>query len=367
MKYRIIHILAGKANPDTMNGVNRVVDALATEQHRAGYDVAVFGVASNTQKRHIPEYGYFLFTASRMPFILPAGLLDSLLEYSDTDTVFHFHSVFITWYLPLMTALEHHGRNRFFYTPHGGLTDESMKGLSKRLYYRIVEREVIRHTEAVQLMGGRNEDNAYAGTARRKVFIPNGITRAELSVPPEKDPVIGFLGRLECHQKGLDVLIPAFAGYKRQGGRCRLAIAGDGQDAAVLRRLVKERGVSGDVTFTGPLLGDGKERFIRSISAHILPSRFEGFPMACLETAAVGCVQLVTPGTNLCGAVTDFNAGIVAPSVSVNAISLQLEAFDSLLSDRAAFLTKRFNAWNMAMEYSWDNISNRIIHELYEL
>ena len=61
MTYRIIHILPGKANPNTQNGVNKVVDALATEQTRLGLNVCVMGVASNTEKRHNPIYGYQLF------------------------------------------------------------------------------------------------------------------------------------------------------------------------------------------------------------------------------------------------------------------------------------------------------------------
>ena len=36
MSYQIIHILPGKANPNTQNGVNIVVDALANEQQKMG-------------------------------------------------------------------------------------------------------------------------------------------------------------------------------------------------------------------------------------------------------------------------------------------------------------------------------------------
>lgn len=48
---RIFHILAGKANPNTMNGVNKVVDALANEQVKMNFNVTVVGIANNTEKK----------------------------------------------------------------------------------------------------------------------------------------------------------------------------------------------------------------------------------------------------------------------------------------------------------------------------
>ncbi len=53
---KIFHILPGKANPNTLNGVNKVVDAVATEQAKMGYDVTVGGVANNTERKNHPWY-----------------------------------------------------------------------------------------------------------------------------------------------------------------------------------------------------------------------------------------------------------------------------------------------------------------------
>jgi hypothetical protein len=41
----IIHIVLGKANPDRMNGVNKVVYQLATKQVEFGENVAVWGLS----------------------------------------------------------------------------------------------------------------------------------------------------------------------------------------------------------------------------------------------------------------------------------------------------------------------------------
>ena len=43
----IIHIILGKANPERMNGVNKVVYQLATQQSHSGRDVKVWGITKN--------------------------------------------------------------------------------------------------------------------------------------------------------------------------------------------------------------------------------------------------------------------------------------------------------------------------------
>jgi hypothetical protein len=44
----IIHIVLGKANPDRMNGVNKVVYQLATKQAEFGEKVSVWGISGDT-------------------------------------------------------------------------------------------------------------------------------------------------------------------------------------------------------------------------------------------------------------------------------------------------------------------------------
>ena len=40
----IIHLILGKANPERMNGVNKVVHEMATNQVQRGYLVQVWGI-----------------------------------------------------------------------------------------------------------------------------------------------------------------------------------------------------------------------------------------------------------------------------------------------------------------------------------
>ena len=75
---KIIHLILGKANPERMNGVNKVVHALATQQHRAGADVAVWGITADLSDNYpAREFATRLFLAKRNPFGLAAELREA--------------------------------------------------------------------------------------------------------------------------------------------------------------------------------------------------------------------------------------------------------------------------------------------------
>jgi hypothetical protein len=44
----IIHLVLGKANPQRMNGVNKVVFEMATKQADNGFAIQVWGIAKDT-------------------------------------------------------------------------------------------------------------------------------------------------------------------------------------------------------------------------------------------------------------------------------------------------------------------------------
>ena len=46
---KIIHVVLGKANPNRMNGVNKVAHSLATTQKLLGHDVTIFGLTNTPE------------------------------------------------------------------------------------------------------------------------------------------------------------------------------------------------------------------------------------------------------------------------------------------------------------------------------
>lgn len=365
---KIFHIVSGKANPDTMNGVNKVVHALAAEQQNMGMHVMVVAIANNTKQRHSPKYGYKLYKKSRIPWAVNKEALRMMLDNSDENSIFHFHSIFIPWILSMVKALKKNRRNHIFITPHGGYQEGTITSLKKKIVFKLWDSKVLQLAEAVQLMGYITENCHYiTGNAKKIVLVPNGFgdcTIPYLDKHPSK--VIGMLCRLDKHHKGLDLLIPAFAKYKQAGGQCILKIAGGGPDELYLKQMIENFSISESVKIVGPLYGNDKWNFLNECVAHIAPSRYEGMPTACLESAYLGCAQLISLQTNLGKYVEKYGAGLVLPQLSEKNITTQLLQFDNVISDPAKLKEMLEGAKSMVTEeLNWTNVAQQINTTLY--
>ena len=109
-------------------------------------------------------------------------------------------------------------------------------------------------------------------------------------------------------QKGFDLLIEAWPKVARELPEARLRIVGDGALRAEAEQLARARGVVGSVEFLPPT--SEIEREYREAAVFVLPSRYEGMPLALLEAQAMGvpCVafdcptgpaEILTPETGL--------------------------------------------------------------------
>lgn len=124
----------------------------------------------------------------------------------------------------------------------------------------------------------------------RPVHLPD--FRALFARSDEK--LLLFVGRL-VPENGLDVLLDAFGGMRRDKPACSLVIAGDGPLRAALESQVQSSAkLAGAVRFTGHLRGIALTSLYRSADALILPSRYSPMRLAALEGAAHGLPLVLT-------------------------------------------------------------------------
>lgn len=113
---------------------------------------------------------------------------------------------------------------------------------------------------------------------------PPPALRASLGIEPS-DPVAMVLGRLEP-QKGHRVLLDAFAQIRRRFPRAHLVCVGEGVLRAELEARVVELRLNGAVHLIGHQRNVVDWLALADVS--VLPSFYEGLPLAAIESAAAG-------------------------------------------------------------------------------
>jgi len=145
--------------------------------------------------------------------------------------------------------------------------------------------------------------------------VPNGIdlsrfASAARSPGHESRPRLICLARL-VRQKGLDVLLRALPVLQAVLGPVALTILGEGPEQPHLAALAVELGVADAVCFGGTV-GDVRPH-LAAADVFVLPSRFEGLPLALLEAMATGLPVVVSAVSGNTDAVRDGVDGLLVP------------------------------------------------------
>ena len=135
---------------------------------------------------------------------------------------------------------------------------------------------------------------AKVATPSKTAIVYNGIEIDKFSYPLDQETarqifdtaptefVFGNIGRLH-EQKGHKYLLQAFA---KVADRARLVIVGDGELRDELMMLADELQISDLITFLGAR--SDIHEFLSAINVFIMPSLWEGQPIALLEALAMG-------------------------------------------------------------------------------
>lgn len=149
--------------------------------------------------------------------------------------------------------------------------------------------------------------------------IPNGVNGVLPSIPqgelasirnqyaPEGAHLIFFMGRL-VREKGVHVLLDAFAHVLTAYPQTKLIIAGQGPELAFLQEKARQLGVSDHVCFTGFINDEQRNRFLGIADVAVFPSTYEPFGIVALEAMAAqvpvivsnigGFDEIIKHGTN---------------------------------------------------------------------
>ncbi|SMG11289.1 Glycosyltransferase involved in cell wall bisynthesis [Marivirga sericea] len=333
----IIHLILGKANPDRMNGVNKVVYQLATNQAKRNLKVEVWGITKDlTHNYEDRVFNTQLFKKQHNPFKLSELLKLALIKKSGKAVV-HLHGGWIPVYATLAKFLSKHDIP-FVITPHGAYNTVAMNKSKwiKKAYYQLFEKSVLKNAKAIHAIGKSEIDGlAGLGNYSNTFLSPYGFEIESIKpvMPNNEKFVIGFVGRITAYTKGLDIIIDSFKNVLQKNARAELWIVGEGDDLNSLKSKVQGEGISG-VKFFGAKYGEEKNAIIRKMNVFVHASRNEGMPSAVIEAASFAVPVIVSPETNIAELVEKYKAGIALNENTVEELtSAFLEAISSSTED----------------------------------
>lgn len=199
--------------------------------------------------------------------------------------------------------------------------------LAKRHYFDIHVKPHVRSFLCVS--------RATQGIFENLGYRPTELLRPMIPIPPEPAPypvgrfTIGFLGRLE-RQKGVDVLLDAFATVRRSHPEARLRIAGAGPFP-----IPKTEGVSVDGWVPD------SHRWFGDVHVLAVPSRpWENLGNSSIEALAHGVPVVVTDSGGLPETVGSFGK-VVRPGDPSGLATALIEVADQYAESRALALAGR--------------------------
>lgn len=365
MENHIIHIVLGKANPNRMNGVNKVVNSLAENQSLLGYKVSVWGITKNMIHNY-PSRSYETRIFQDVGKFNLSVALKQAIKYMDGNVIFHLHGGFIPQLYRVSKLLKKR-RLAYVFTPHGAYNSVALKRskLKKRLYIQLFEKALVKNAKAIHLIG----ESEIIGTT--KVFnevphqlIPNGQNKAtimeENSTIGNPVPVFGFVGRLDKHTKGLDLLLNGFAKFiEKTGGAGHLWLIGDGPDRTELEAMARDLKIEGHMKFLGAKYGEEKNELISQMDYLCLTSRNEGLPGVVLEAAAFGTPAIVSKETNMGKYVNASKAGFVLEENKADDIAMALVKAEA--STKSGKIMAQGTAAKKMIEeiFNWEKIARQ--------
>ncbi|MEV6196031.1 glycosyltransferase [Streptomyces sp. NPDC051920] len=194
-------------------------------------------------------------------------------------------------------------------------------------------RRVLKHYRDVDRMLALTREDAdlWIGQGLNNVsFMPNPLPFMPETPSPRTGNAVVSVGRL-TDQKGIDMLLDAWAEAAPLHPDWRLRIYGSGEDEEILRKQCTALGLDDSVDWMGRT--SDVPGALRGGSVFVLSSRGEGFPLALMEAMAAGlpCAAFdCAPGVH--EIVRDGEDGLLATLGNTGELARRL---DTLMSDKA--------------------------------
>jgi glycosyltransferase involved in cell wall biosynthesis len=198
-----------------------------------------------------------------------------------------------------------------------------------------------------------------------KYYVYNGVRISKKPKPLHINPSkMVALTRINIKEKALIELVNALAILKKSGQDLSVDIYGEGKDTDALRYHIKKNAVETLIHLKGFTMNP--QDILPNYSVFVLPSKFEGLPLAILEAIEAGLVVVASNVGGIPEIIEDGKTGFLidgySPESIAHALARVLENRNDLqrIAENARRkLTKLFNLEN-TVEH-WKNLYHFIL------
>ena len=259
----------------------------------------------------------------------------------------------------------------YIIVPRCSLTHQALNNhskLKKKIAHFFLFDSFAHHAAAIQYLTPKEYEDSSDKWNSNHLIIPNGFTL------PDKckgNFTVGglkaiFIGRLDMYQKGLDILLEVIFKCKRKLLEANFSLVLYGpemHDYHKIAQYIHTNDLDAIVSLGGEIFGEKKEQAILEADVMVMASRFEGLPMALLESMAYGLPCLVSEGTNMAEEVAKAGAGWCCDS-SLESLE---KALMKMIDERVSLKQKGEHAALLAKQYDWNVIAQNFHNQLAAL
>ncbi len=212
-----------------------------------------------------------------------------------------------------------------------------------------------------------SKNNYHINGNKNVEIISNGIAEESIEdLDTEESGYILFLGRIDIHHKGLDILLTAYRDFYHLFPGIRLVIAGDGRDRQSFSDLLQKlpANIRQNIELKGWVDGDRKAGLFRKASLVVMPSRYEALSIVSLEAMSYGKPVIVSDIPEF-AFVTEKNAGISFKTGDPQSLAEAMRHCMTLTRDERVKIGQTGRSW--AKDFTWDKIAVKYENFLFKV
>lgn len=233
-------------------------------------------------------------------------------------------------------------------------------------YWYLRERPMLRQARAVQVLDMRHAEWLRSlGVQTPIIEVLNGYAPEDvlpmdlLQWRTQGAPKLLYLGRIDYHNKGLDILLDTFAQMLKDND-AQLTLQGPdwGDKDAMIKRAAK-LGLGSRVTFLEPDFDKAAALISSEHDVFLMPSRFEGFGLSALEAMLSGRVIIVSDVAGIAPHVRAAGCGVV---ISADVASLKA-GINQVLAARSKWQEMGLAGREYALhQLQWQHIARQTLN-----